>query len=42
MGLVHPPVEDDDQPLDFGRTLIALACVGIFLVSFTLNPIHTP
>jgi len=42
MGLVHPPVEDDDQPLDFGRTMIALACVAIFLVSFTLNPIHTP
>jgi membrane-associated protease RseP (regulator of RpoE activity) len=42
MGLSHPPVEDDDQPLDFGRTMIGLACVAIFLVSFTLNPIHTP
>jgi len=42
MGLVHPPVEDDDRPLDFGRTMIALGCVGIFLVSFTLAPIHTP
>jgi len=42
MGIAHPPVEDDDQPLDFGRKLIALGCVAIFLVSFTLNPIHTP
>jgi membrane-associated protease RseP (regulator of RpoE activity) len=42
MGLVHPPVEDDDAPLDFGRTLIALGCVAIFLMSFTLSPVHTP
>ena len=42
MGLSHPPVEDDDEPLDFGRKMIGLACVAIFLVSFTLNPIHTP
>jgi membrane-associated protease RseP (regulator of RpoE activity) len=42
MGLSHPPVDDDAEPLDFGRTLVALLCVGIFLVCFTLSPIHTP
>jgi membrane-associated protease RseP (regulator of RpoE activity) len=41
-GLVHPPVEDDDEPLDFGRMLVALVCVAVFLVSFTLEPIHFP
>jgi membrane-associated protease RseP (regulator of RpoE activity) len=42
MGLAHPPVEDDDEPLDFGRTLVGLLCVGVFLVCFTLSPIHAP
>jgi membrane-associated protease RseP (regulator of RpoE activity) len=41
MGLKHPPVPDDDAPLDFGRTLIALLCVAVFLVSFCLTPIRT-
>jgi membrane-associated protease RseP (regulator of RpoE activity) len=41
-GLAHPPVEDDDQPLDFGRTLIALLCVAVFLVCFSLTPIDFP
>ena len=40
MGLSHPPVEDDDQPLDFGRTLIALLCVAVFLLCFSLTPIR--
>ena len=35
----HPPVEDDDEPLDFGRTLIALACLAVFLLCFSLVPI---
>ncbi|HEY1434743.1 MAG TPA: site-2 protease family protein [Thermoanaerobaculia bacterium] len=39
-GLKHPPVEDDEQPLDFGRTLIALFCVAVFLVCFSLSPIR--
>jgi hypothetical protein len=33
-GLAHPPVDDDDAPLDFGRMLVALACVGVFLLCF--------
>ncbi len=39
-GLAHPPVEDDDLPLDFGRMLIALLCVAVFLVCFSLTPIR--
>jgi membrane-associated protease RseP (regulator of RpoE activity) len=40
MGIRHPPVEDDDEPLDFARTLVALLCVAVFLVSFSLTPIR--
>ena len=39
-GLVHPPVEDDDAPLDFGRMLVAFLCVAVFLVCFCLTPIR--
>lgn len=39
-GLVHPPVEDDEARLDFGRTLVALLCVAVFLVCFCLTPIR--
>jgi membrane-associated protease RseP (regulator of RpoE activity) len=40
MGLAHPPVADDDRPLDFGRTLVALFCVAVFLLCFSLVPIR--
>ena len=39
IGIRHPPVEDDDAPLGFGRTLIALACVAVFLLCFSMVPI---
>ena len=39
VGIRHPPVEDDNQPLDYGRTLLALACLGVFLLCFSLVPI---
>ena len=42
MGFAHPPVEDDDAPLDFARTLVALLCVAVFLMCFSLEPIQTP
>ena len=41
MGVSHPPVEDDDEPLDFGRQLVALLCVAVFLVCFSLTPIRS-
>jgi membrane-associated protease RseP (regulator of RpoE activity) len=40
MGIAHPPVDDDDEPLGFGRTMIALLCVAVFLVCFSLTPIR--
>jgi membrane-associated protease RseP (regulator of RpoE activity) len=39
-GLRHPPVDDDEQPLDFGRTLVALLCVAVFLLCFAPVPIR--
>lgn len=40
VGVRHPPVENDDEPLDFGRKLIALLCVAVFLLCFTLVPVR--
>jgi membrane-associated protease RseP (regulator of RpoE activity) len=40
VGIRHPPVDDDDAPLGYGRTLLALACLGVFLLCFTLVPIR--
>jgi len=40
MGLAHPPVADDERPLDFGRTLVAFCCVAVFLLCFSLVPIR--
>jgi len=42
MGIAHPPVDDDAEPLDFGRMLIALACAAVFLLCFSLAPIGNP
>ena len=39
IGIRHPPVEDDDAPLGFGRALVALACVAVFLLCFSMVPI---
>jgi membrane-associated protease RseP (regulator of RpoE activity) len=40
VGAAHPPVDDDDQPLSFGRQLLALACLAIFLLCFTMVPVR--
>ncbi len=40
IGVRHPPVENDDEPLDFGRQLVALLCVAVFLLCFTLVPVR--
>lgn len=39
-GFSHPPVENDDEPLDFGRALVALLCVAVFLLCVSLTPIR--
>ena len=39
-GLVHPPTEDDDQPLGTGRVTIALVCLAVFLLCFSPSPIR--
>lgn len=39
VGIRHPPVENDDEPLDYGRTMLALLCLGVFLLCFSLVPI---
>jgi membrane-associated protease RseP (regulator of RpoE activity) len=39
-GFSHPPVDNDDEPLDFGRALVALLCVAVFLLCVSLTPIR--
>lgn len=39
MGLKHPPVVDESQPLDPWRRLVALACLALFVLSFSPVPI---
>lgn len=38
-GVSHPPVEDDDEPIGTGRLTIALVCLGVFMLCFTLVPL---
>ena len=40
IGLAHPPVDDDAEVLDFGRLLVALVCVAVFLLCFSPKPIE--
>src|SRR5262249_16461519 len=40
LGIRHPPVENDDQPLGIGRVMIALACLVVFALCFSLVPIQ--
>jgi Zn-dependent protease len=40
VGIAHPPVENDDEPLGTGRLTIALVCACVFLLCFTLMPIR--
>jgi membrane-associated protease RseP (regulator of RpoE activity) len=39
VGVLHPPVEDDEEPLGTGRLTIALVCLCVFLLCFALVPI---
>jgi membrane-associated protease RseP (regulator of RpoE activity) len=40
LGVRHPPVENEDEPLSFGHTMLALFCLGVFLLCFTMVPIR--
>jgi hypothetical protein len=40
LGVTHPPVDNDDEPLSFGHKLIALLCLAAFLLCFTPVPIR--
>jgi hypothetical protein len=40
LGVAHPPVENDDEPLPFFHKLIALLCLAVFLLCFTPVPIR--
>jgi membrane-associated protease RseP (regulator of RpoE activity) len=40
VGIRHPPVDNDDEALDYGRTLLALFCLGVFLLCFSLVPLR--
>ena len=40
MGLAHPRTADESQPLGARRKLVALACLAVFVVSFTPVPIR--
>jgi membrane-associated protease RseP (regulator of RpoE activity) len=40
VGIAHPPVENDDEPLGTGRLTVALICACVFLLCFTLTPIR--
>jgi membrane-associated protease RseP (regulator of RpoE activity) len=40
MGIAHPPVEDEHAPLDTGRLFLALFCLAIFLLCFSVTPIR--
>ena len=39
IGIRHPPVEDDDAPLDFARKMLALLCAAVFLLCFSISPL---
>lgn len=40
VGVAHPPVENEAEPLDFGRRLLALFCLAVFLLCFAPVPIE--
>jgi membrane-associated protease RseP (regulator of RpoE activity) len=40
VGVPHPPVENESEPLGAGRVLVALACLAVFVLCFTPVPIQ--
>ncbi len=39
VGVAHPPVENEAEPLGLGRMLVAAACLAVFLLCFAPVPI---
>jgi len=39
-GLIHPPTDNDQEPLGTGRLTVALVCLGVFLLCFSPAPIR--
>ena len=39
-GVAHPPLENEEEPLPFGHQMLALACLAVFLLCFSLRPIY--
>jgi membrane-associated protease RseP (regulator of RpoE activity) len=39
-GVRHPTVENDDEPLSFGHKMLALLCLAVFLLCFSLVPMR--
>jgi membrane-associated protease RseP (regulator of RpoE activity) len=40
MGRHHPRTIDEDVPLDFGRRVLAVVALAVFILCFTYNPIE--
>lgn len=40
LGVRHPPVENDDDPLPFAHQMLALLCAAVFLLCFTMVPMR--
>ncbi len=40
VGVRHPPVDNDDEPLSFAHQMLALFCLAVFLLCFTLVPMR--
>ena len=40
VGFRHPPIADEEEPLGFARSLLALICVAVFLLCFCFAPIR--
>ena len=39
VGIPHPPVDNDEEPIGTGRLTLALVCLAVFLLCVTLVPI---
>lgn len=42
VGVAHPPVQNESEPLGLRRVLLALLCLAVFLLCFTPMPLEFP